>query len=101
MIRRPPRSTLFPYTTLFRSGTPLPIQGLLLRSMVKWGHDSARRHEDFKHRVSARNQFEVEFPQCTGGCGGEGLMVKEQSDQGGLRCHFVCGDLTKQTFAFP
>src|SRR2546430_10641467 len=23
MIRRPPRSTLFPYTTLFRSGDPL------------------------------------------------------------------------------
>src|SRR5438034_7784980 len=22
MLRRPPRSTLFPYTTLFRSGTP-------------------------------------------------------------------------------
>src|SRR5574340_1403317 len=25
MIRRPPRSTLFPYTTLFRSPTPAPI----------------------------------------------------------------------------
>src|SRR5256885_9436321 len=25
MIRRPPRSTLFPYTTLFRSNEPLPI----------------------------------------------------------------------------
>src|SRR2546426_7772296 len=24
MIRRPPRSTLFPYTTLFRSARPLP-----------------------------------------------------------------------------
>src|SRR2546426_8638112 len=24
MIRRPPRSTLFPYTTLFRSGQPPP-----------------------------------------------------------------------------
>src|SRR2546421_3246198 len=24
MIRRPPRSTLFPYTTLFRSGGPSP-----------------------------------------------------------------------------
>src|SRR3712207_7590395 len=24
MIRRPPRSTLFPYTTLFRSGAALP-----------------------------------------------------------------------------
>src|SRR5256885_8803090 len=32
MIRRPPRSTLFPYTTLFRSttldGAPLPLQSL-------------------------------------------------------------------------
>src|SRR2546430_11177302 len=26
MIRRPPRSTLFPYTTLFRSG--LPVRGV-------------------------------------------------------------------------
>src|SRR5947209_15701458 len=25
MIRRPPRSTLFPYTTLFRSATVIPI----------------------------------------------------------------------------
>src|SRR5258708_21861936 len=25
MIRRPPRSTLFPYTTLFRSLTPYPM----------------------------------------------------------------------------
>src|SRR2546427_4175746 len=25
MIRRPPRSTLFPYTTLFRSQDPLPL----------------------------------------------------------------------------
>src|SRR5438876_8154997 len=25
MIRRPPRSTLFPYTTLFRSGADTPI----------------------------------------------------------------------------
>src|SRR5712672_903384 len=25
MIRRPPRSTLFPYTTLFRSSAPLPL----------------------------------------------------------------------------
>src|SRR5256885_7621960 len=26
MIRRPPRSTLFPYTTLFRSGGPAPVR---------------------------------------------------------------------------
>src|SRR3712207_8217384 len=29
MIRRPPRSTLFPYTTLFRSGLALPDVVLL------------------------------------------------------------------------
>src|SRR3712207_6851126 len=27
MIRRPPRSTLFPYTTLFRSGADFPRDG--------------------------------------------------------------------------
>src|SRR2546429_6440441 len=27
MIRRPPRSTLFPYTTLFRSALSMPAQG--------------------------------------------------------------------------
>src|SRR5258707_3447327 len=27
MIRRPPRSTLFPYTTLFRSGVAVAAQG--------------------------------------------------------------------------
>src|SRR5437660_3727957 len=30
MIRRPPRSTLFPYTTLFRSLVVAPCLGLLL-----------------------------------------------------------------------
>src|SRR3989441_11631318 len=36
MIRRPPRSTLFPYTTLFRS-TSLTIESYLLRKPVKPG----------------------------------------------------------------
>src|SRR3989441_8550705 len=36
MIRRPPRSTLFPYTTLFRS-TSLTIENYLLRKPVKPG----------------------------------------------------------------
>src|SRR5256885_3435712 len=30
MIRRPPRSTLFPYTTLFRSGTHGPSSGAIM-----------------------------------------------------------------------
>src|SRR2546423_8960254 len=32
MIRRPPRSTLFPYTTLFRSS--LPVEGVPLQERI-------------------------------------------------------------------
>src|SRR3712207_7767656 len=32
MIRRPPRSTLFPYTTLFRSSTGAVLQAYLFRT---------------------------------------------------------------------
>src|SRR3712207_7751487 len=35
MIRRPPRSTLFPYTTLFRSQPAAP-RFRLLRTLVSW-----------------------------------------------------------------
>src|SRR2546427_5667317 len=36
MIRRPPRSTLFPYTTLFRSRTRRPLGGDLGRIHQLW-----------------------------------------------------------------
>ena len=37
MIRRPPRSTLFPYTTLFRSGdSPVSTYTLLIGSALTW-----------------------------------------------------------------
>src|SRR5258708_27358576 len=34
MIRRPPRSTLFPYTTLFRSHQPMAPMGMAKRAMT-------------------------------------------------------------------
>src|SRR2546426_9953442 len=37
MIRRPPRSTLFPYTTLFRSKTTLPVLANVLLEATKQG----------------------------------------------------------------
>src|SRR5258707_11851328 len=37
MIRRPPRSTLFPYTTLFRSADlPSPPAGVGSRAPLRW-----------------------------------------------------------------
>src|SRR3712207_8610089 len=35
MIRRPPRSTLFPYTTLFRSGIVLLLRDVLARFLFE------------------------------------------------------------------
>src|SRR2546425_8145977 len=42
MIRRPPRSTLFPYTTLFRSAAPAARQ-TLARSAFWTDNDGKRR----------------------------------------------------------
>src|SRR3712207_8734429 len=43
MIRRPPRSTLFPYTTLFRSGSGVVLgRGCLRRGTVRTRGGGAR-----------------------------------------------------------
>src|SRR2546421_4884687 len=50
MIRRPPRSTLFPYTTLFRSQAQVPRLDLSARA----GHEVQRRHP--AHVLSGRSE---------------------------------------------
>src|SRR6266487_6939035 len=50
MIRRPPRSTLFPYTTLFRSGQPRP------------GHRTARGREDVLSDALPHREGEMLWP---------------------------------------
>src|SRR3712207_6943607 len=52
MIRRPPRSTLFPYTTLFRSSTGPPLT----------------RHPDMTHSLKLGRRTERRPPvECAGG----------------------------------
>src|SRR3712207_9042032 len=43
MIRRPPRSTLFPYTTLFRSSRPIAGLRAILARAARWGRSRAPR----------------------------------------------------------
>src|SRR5256885_8441387 len=43
MIRRPPRSTLFPYTTLFRSHGANRLGSNSLLDLVIFGREAARR----------------------------------------------------------
>src|SRR6201993_5450439 len=46
MIRRPPRSTLFPYTTLFRSLLPAAMMRRKPGSCRKWSCRHARRRSE-------------------------------------------------------
>src|SRR3712207_8799887 len=42
MIRRPPRSTLFPYTTLFRSSWVMLVAQAGIASLVEWCRNPGR-----------------------------------------------------------
>src|SRR2546427_3626488 len=57
MIRRPPRSTLFPYTTLFRSPAALDdLGGWLNRDVAHWFAEYARVVERaFDDRVDRKS----------------------------------------------
>src|SRR2546427_4692510 len=57
MIRRPPRSTLFPYTTLFRSKqADEPIHHFVGAAAVKAGHPELRRSVRDEGKLAARKE---------------------------------------------
>src|SRR3712207_7662935 len=66
MIRRPPRSTLFPYTTLFRSeaGTMNIAQAVGLGAAVEYldevGMENVREHERGLGEYAYRRLSEIE-----------------------------------------
>src|SRR2546430_8563310 len=55
MIRRPPRSTLFPYTTLFRSRTTQHDRVCLRILPVKWG--AASRSEEHTSELQSQSNL--------------------------------------------
>src|SRR5258708_29642354 len=76
MIRRPPRSTLFPYTTLFRSGQPVVGQvlggvgdvlfhlefGQFLGDRQDAGRGHRRRKRPFRRVRSEEHTSELQSP---------------------------------------
>src|SRR6266496_5013130 len=62
MIRRPPRSTLFPYTTLFRS-QPVPRRAWHRRGAhgPRRGRRSARPHRDRKSTRLNSSHVEISY----------------------------------------
>src|SRR2546422_9100152 len=74
MIRRPPRSTLFPYTTLFRSLRPkLHVAGLddAAHGRLVLGIDDADHAEIFRLRGHAVDVERVVFVQAMVGAEGD------------------------------
>src|SRR2546429_5934426 len=72
MIRRPPRSTLFPYTTLFRS------QFGEFWTLVGRKSETAQREHPLSRFLSTRN-----------GCGGQ-IRSEEHTSELQSRLHLVC-----------
>src|SRR5258705_2190522 len=81
MIRRPPRSTLFPYTTLFRSNLVFEVGAISSTATGQeslFGETSSARQKGQRRRVAEQGFL-------TGGCRSEEHTSELQS----LR-HLVC-----------
>src|SRR5438874_10575532 len=62
MTPRPPASTLFPYTTLFRSSTPSAISATMLRALASrpcaaMRTSAARRSEEHTSELQSRRDL--------------------------------------------
>src|SRR3989442_3969239 len=87
MIRRPPRSTLFPYTTLFRSGHVWLSHGRLVefagvwRSLVSLGDEE--RSEEHTSELQSRPHLVCRL-----------LLEKKKNHNSEWECHCSCGEAT-------
>src|SRR2546429_4375122 len=75
MIRRPPRSTLFPYTTLFRSHPP--ARSFWLAPQTSLGHDRNHPHRHFRRPPRAHARL-------------AGRRSEEHTSELQSRLHLVC-----------
>src|SRR5256886_17092113 len=64
MIRRPPRSTLFPYTTLFRSLYWADRLGLLIMADIpnSWGEPDSAMHREIEATLHGMVQRDYNHP---------------------------------------
>src|SRR3712207_8713569 len=88
MIRRPPRSTLFPYTTLFRSDEGSRGQGL--------GPDRGGRGAGRDDRRGRRGSSQAPDRGSGGGAGREGRS-EEHTSELQTRQYLVCRLLLEKT----
>src|SRR2546422_4773564 len=81
MIRRPPRSTLFPYTTLFRSARQQAARGLDDSGRRHWGDGRhADRRDDQRDQPERLERDRVHCP----------ARSEEHTSELQSRLHLVC-----------
>src|SRR5256885_10239420 len=91
MIRRPPRSTLFPYTTLFRSAAQNNVN-----PAGRIGADPAPRGQQFTYTVRAQGQLlkPEEFADIVVRLNPDGSTVRLRSEEHTSElqspCNLVC-----------
>src|SRR2546422_4561287 len=84
MIRRPPRSTLFPYTTLFRSVLRVRDRERIPLHVIRDRGDVVPRVRDARHLIERRLVRE-------GGRGADRLLRSEEhTSELQSRLHLVC-----------
>src|SRR3712207_7370321 len=70
MIRRPPRSTLFPYTTLFRSDATVERR-VVAHRLAEHRHRAARRRGEPRHHAEERGLPGAVGPEQAGDAGAD------------------------------
>src|SRR5256885_8842031 len=79
MIRRPPRSTLFPYTTLFRSALRKP----------PFHPETVHRLRTHLRRLQAYAEF-LQRPRIAARLGPEAMRSEEHTSELQSPCNLVC-----------
>src|SRR3712207_8970351 len=91
MIRRPPRSTLFPYTTLFRSDPERGRATLLRHDPVRPQHPA---HEDGAEQRAAARERDVGRPVAHDapavGVAAQGVRSEAHTSELQARQYLVC-----------
>src|SRR3712207_7902236 len=87
MIRRPPRSTLFPYTTLFRSDQLVDPEGVVLVPQGLGGEDHAAPGLG---RIAVGDAVEGHDPPSLVGRGRQDLRSEEHTSELQSRPYLVC-----------
>src|SRR3712207_7100481 len=90
MIRRPPRSTLFPYTTLFRSQTPTGCPGVSRETVLSTTHNGDDRRPT-RSRTTERGRLQDEAARARRAhCVGRVSRSEEHTSELQSRQYLVC-----------